>query len=226
MNEVVDGAVESGARRSTRVTRWVSLLAGVGLLCAGAVIVLALEGEANARVVITPIEETSVGDAVQLHRRSLARIESFAPRGVWVVVDTTGGKMRVYRGIELLREASCSAGSGVSLRDPRNGRVWTFRTPTGERQVIRKVKDPVWVKPDWAFIEEGFAPPPLGARDRRDDFSLGAYALHLGDGYMIHGTVFQSLVGRPVTHGCIRLRDEDLEYVYRTVPAGARVLLY
>ena len=69
-------------------------------------------------------------------------------------------------------------------------------------------------------------PPPMGARDRRDDFSLGDYALYLGDGYMIHGTVFQTLVGRPVTHGCIRLRDEDLEYVYRTVPMGARVLLY
>jgi L,D-transpeptidase YbiS len=204
-------------------------MVGVGLVSFVAVSVVMtamLVGEARSVVPIVRTPDGAATDAGRIHRQSLARLTSQAPRGVWVSVDTTGGRIRVHRANEVLREAACSAGSGVSLRDPRNGKVWTFRTPTGERSVIRKVKDPVWVKPDWAFIEEGFEPPPLGARDRRDDFSLGAFALHLGDGYMIHGTVFQSLVGRPVTHGCIRLRDEDLEYVFRTVPLGARVLLY
>jgi L,D-transpeptidase YbiS len=56
--------------------------------------------------------------------------------------------------------------------------------------------------------------------------SLGEFALSLGDGYLIHGTLFQSLLGQPVTHGCIRLADEDLEYVWRTVAVGDRVYLY
>lgn len=212
---------------STRLRLAGIVLLGVIALLAGALAAIAMAGEASTRVeIVNAASSTDSKDLAKLHRKSVDRIASFAPRGVWVSVDATGGKLRVYKRDELLREAACSAGSGVSLRDPRTGRVWTFRTPTGERSVIRKVKDPVWVKPDWAFIEEGYEPPPLGARDRRDDFSLGEYALYLGDGYMIHGTVFQSLVGRPVTHGCIRLRDEDLEYVYRTVPAGARVLLY
>jgi len=224
MTELIEPAATTPSPRRVRVLVAVSVL--VIMSVAVLIAVIASIGEANTRVPIVQIADSSVNEPTRLYRRSVDRLDSLAPKGVWVEVDTTGGKLRVHRRSDVLREASCSAGSGISLRDPRNGRVWTFRTPTGERSVIRKVEDPVWVKPDWAFIEEGFEPPPLGARDRRDDFSLGAYALHLGDGYMIHGTVFQSLVGRPVTHGCIRLRDEDLEYVYKTVPAGARVFLY
>ena len=148
------------------------------------------------------------------------------PRGPYVVVDTYRNKVHVMKDGKPLRTAVCSTGSGLVLRDPRNGREWIFDTPTGERTVQRKVKDPIWAKPDWAFVEEGYAPPPSGSPDRFDDFSLGKYGLYLGDGYIIHGTIFQSLLGRRVTHGCIRLGDDDLEYVYKTVPVGARVYLY
>lgn len=148
------------------------------------------------------------------------------PRGIYVVVDTYANRLRVYRGGELLREAVCSTGSGVVLRDPSGAREWIFDTPRGERRVVRKVRDPVWYKPDWAFIEEGLEPPPMGSGERVDGISLGAYGLYLGDGYIIHGTLFQSLLGQRVTHGCIRLGDADLEFVYETVPVGARVYLF
>jgi L,D-transpeptidase YbiS len=46
------------------------------------------------------------------------------------------------------------------------------------------------------------------------------------DGYIIHGTIFQTLLGKRVTHGCIRLGDKDLEFAYQTVPVGARVFLF
>jgi len=91
--------------------------------------------------------------------------------------------------------------------------------------VLRKTRQPVWVKPDWAFVEEGFEPPE-GLGPRIDDRSLGDYGLYLGEGYIIHGTLFQTLLGRRLTHGCIRLGDEDLEYVYKNVPLGTRVFLY
>jgi L,D-transpeptidase YbiS len=153
------------------------------------------------------------------------RLASYAPRGTWVTVDSHLNRLRVYRNGELLREAVTSTGSGTILKDPESGREWIFDTPQGERQVQRKVKDPVWNKPDWAFIEEGLL-PPKSARERVDDFSLGDYGLYLGDGYIIHGTLFQTLLGRRVTHGCIRLGDEDLEWVYWKVPVGTRVYLY
>jgi lipoprotein-anchoring transpeptidase ErfK/SrfK len=154
------------------------------------------------------------------------RLGALAPkRETYVVVDTYRNRLRVFKGGEMLREAICSTGSGVKLRDPRNGREWVFDTPSGEVRIWRKRKDPIWVKPDWAFIEEGYE-PPRGMRDRVDDFSLGDYALDMPDGYLIHGTVFQSLLGRRVTHGCIRLGDQDLKFVYDTVPVGARVFLF
>jgi L,D-transpeptidase YbiS len=154
------------------------------------------------------------------------RLVSYAPkRETYVVVDTHRNRLQVRKGGELLREAVCSTGSGVRLRDPRNGREWIFDTPSGEVKIWRKRQNPVWVKPDWAFIEEGYE-PPRGMRDRVDDYSLGDYALDMPDGYIIHGTVFKTLLGRRVTHGCIRLGDEDLKYVYDTVPVGARVFLF
>ena len=147
------------------------------------------------------------------------------PQGIYVVVDTHANRLRVYQDGQLLREAICSTGSGTVLKDPRNGKTWVFDTPYGERKVIKKVRDPIWYKPDWAFIEEGQLPPKNPA-ERADDISLGKYGLYMGDGYIIHGTIFQTLLGRRLTHGCVRLGDDDLEFVFKTVPVGAHVFLY
>ncbi len=147
------------------------------------------------------------------------------PQGVYVIVDTHANRLRVYKDGQLLREAVCSTGSGTVLKDPRNGKTWIFDTPNGERKVLRKTRDPIWYKPDWAFIEEGQLPPRNQA-DRMDDISLGKYGLYMGDGYIIHGTIFQSLLGQSLTHGCVRLGDDDLEFVFKNVPVGARVFLY
>jgi|CXWL01.1.fsa_nt_gi L,D-transpeptidase YbiS len=167
--------------------------------------------------------DTALDEAAR--RKLAASIENARPRGVYVTVDTYRNRLRVHQNDTVLREAVCSTGSGAVVRDPRNGRLWIFNTPTGERRVQSKQRDPVWKKPDWAFVEEGYLPPKKASL-KVDDFSLGDYALYLGDGYIIHGTVFQTLLGQAITHGCIRLGDKDLEYVYQTVPAGARVYLF
>lgn len=44
-----------------------------------------------------------------------------------------------------------AVGSGDTLS--HRGRRWTFRTPRGERRVLRKEADPVWVPPLWHFVE-------------------------------------------------------------------------
>jgi len=43
---------------------------------------------------------------------------------------------------------------------------------------------------------------------------------------MVHGTLYQRFLGRPVTHGCVRLGDDDLEAVYRNLEIGGKVFLY
>ena len=167
-------------------------------------------------------------DAEMLRRRAVqakSSLERARPKGAYIVIDSYRNRLRLYKDGDLLRNAVCSTGTGVVLKDPRNGREWVFDTPLGERAVERKVKNPVWAKPDWAFIEESMV-PPKDPNERFDGDSLGDYGLYIGDGYIIHGTLFKTLLGRRVTHGCIRLGDEDLEFVYRHAPIGSRVFLY
>ncbi len=153
------------------------------------------------------------------------RLAAQAPAGVYVVVDTIANRLYLKRGDEVVREAVCSTGTGGLLVDPASGRRWVFDTPLGVRRVLEKKEDPVWVKPDWAFVEEGL-PVPQKQSERYDPNSLGDYALSLGDGYLIHGTLYQRLLGRSVTHGCVRLGDDDLAAVYRAVALGTRVYIY
>ena len=68
--------------------------------------------------------------------------------------------------------------------------------------------------------------PPYVTQNRHIEGELGRYALDLGDGYLIHGTADPKSIGRAVTHGCIRLGDEDIEWMYRNVPMGTAVHIY
>lgn len=68
--------------------------------------------------------------------------------------------------------------------------------------------------------------PPIGTKNRRIEGQLGRYKLDLGDGYMLHGTPYQHTVGAAVTHGCVRLLDGDIEWLYHNVPIGTRVYIY
>ena len=220
---------EPALPRLPTVLRVVALTLGaIAVAGAGAALGLARFGGSYAKAEFAADAVTSSDDDAPAERLAKIerRLQALAPaREVYVVVDTHRNRLRVYRGHELLREAVCSTGSGIRLRDPRNGKEWLFDTPQGELKILRKVKNPIWMKPDWAFIEDGYE-PPKSMRDRVDDFSLGDYGLYMKDGYIIHGTIFKTLLGKRVTHGCIRLGDEDLEFVYKTVPAGARVFLF
>ena len=111
------------------------------------------------------------------------------------------------------------------LKEGTGGRVWVFDTPRGRFQVLSKMENPVWKKPDWAFVEEGQA-IPRNPGDRLEYGSLGEYALYFGNGYMIHGTLYERLLGRPVSHGCIRLGKDPLREVYRSSPLGTPVYSY
>ncbi len=65
--------------------------------------------------------------------------------------------------------------------------------------------------------------PPLGTRQRRVEGELGTHKLDLGDGYLIHGTREEDSVGTRASHGCIRLRNADVERLFRAVPVGTPV---
>ena len=153
------------------------------------------------------------------------KIEKTRPKGLFLIVDTGRNRLTVRDGERVVREVVVSCGSGGVLEDPKGGRTWVFDTPRGERQVRSKAKHPTWIKPDWAFIEEG-EEIPRKFNDRVEEGVLGDYALGIGDGYFLHGTLYTRLLGRNVTHGCVRIGDADLEYLYKNVPLGTKVYLF
>lgn len=68
--------------------------------------------------------------------------------------------------------------------------------------------------------------PPLNTNQRRYPGVLGANRLYLGDGYGIHGTDAPASIGRGASHGCVRVRNEDIETLWRIVPVGTPVYIY
>ncbi|MGQ0639615.1 MAG: L,D-transpeptidase [Gemmatimonadaceae bacterium] len=68
--------------------------------------------------------------------------------------------------------------------------------------------------------------PPVGTLNRRVTESLGDYALDLGGGYLIHGTSNEASIGEASSHGCIRVRHEDIEWLFDNVPVGTPVLIH
>ena len=68
--------------------------------------------------------------------------------------------------------------------------------------------------------------PPVGTLNRRIDGELGHHMLDTGNGFLLHGTPHKSSIGTAATHGCIRLRDEDIAWLYDMMPVGTRVYIY
>lgn len=153
------------------------------------------------------------------------RLSNLFPQGTYIVIDTAVNRLYLRNGQNIIKEAVVSTGSGGILNDPAGNRKWVFDTPRGILTVRGKKTNPVWTKPDWAFIEEG-KPVPKDFKDRTEKDVLGDYAFELGDGYLIHGTLYTRLLGRNVTHGCVRVGDEDLKLLYETVPIGAKVVIF
>lgn len=100
-----------------------------------------------------------------------------------------------------------------------------WQTPLGETRVTKKVPNPTWWPPesirqeaamDGKFLPSVVPPGP--------DNPLGNYALYLDlPGYRIHGTNRPLGVGMRVTHGCVRMYPEDIEFLFDWVRVGTLV---
>ncbi len=91
-----------------------------------------------------------------------------------------------------------------------------WQTPTGEFKVINKLENPAWQHP---ITRETIAPGPdnpLG--DRWIGFWSDGQA-QIG----FHGTNQEDLIGEAVSHGCVRMRNEDIQTLYQQVDVGTTV---
>jgi L,D-transpeptidase ErfK/SrfK len=87
-------------------------------------------------------------------------------------------------------------------------------SPAGEFQIINHVANPTWYGPEKAV---GPGPSnPVGTR------WMGLSKI----GYGIHGTNVPSSIGKAASHGCIRMRNHDVEELFELVGVGVTVELH
>lgn len=68
--------------------------------------------------------------------------------------------------------------------------------------------------------------PPVGTRARQFPDVLGTHRLNLGDGYALHGTQAVKLLGQSVSHGCVRLHNDDIARLFEMASVGDEVIIY
>lgn len=157
--------------------------------------------------------------------RSIAGLPDEAPRaGTVVTVDVSTNTIYLFRDAKLVRKSPAATGSGKTLETDED--IWLFYTPRGHMKVRGKIKDPVWRKPDWAFVEAGERVPPPDSPKRLVKGKLGKYALNLGEGILIHGTDDADSIGKYASHGCIRVPNAMLETLWKNVPIGTDVYVF
>ena len=182
------------------------------------------------------MKKNSAADTVSLDQKQIAKLDNLikkstqkyntlTPSQPYFIVNTTYNRFKLYKNKKQIREGFCSTGSYTLLKS-HDKRQWIFKTPKGLYKIIGKVTNPVWRRPDWSFVEEGLPIPSQNDPIRWEAGVLGDYALSIGDGYLMHGTIYKRFLGMPVTHGCIRMNDEDLEAVYKTLDFGSKVYIF
>jgi len=174
----------------------------------------------------TAVKKSKTWKKLEYEVAALRRaFDQLTPRQPYLVVSSADNEFYIRNGKKVLHHGVCSTGSFILLK-ASDQRQWIFQTPRGMYRVQVKVEAPVWRMPDWAFIEEGLPVPPPDSPERYEYGVLGEYALAFGNGYLVHGTLYQRFLGMPVTHGCIRLGDEDLRKVYQALSLGSRIFIY
>lgn len=142
----------------------------------------------------------------------------------YVVVDVEHNELRLMDGRTVLWRAPVGTGTGFRL-STRSGRQWQFSTPTGTMHVQFKQLNPPWFRPDWWYIENRLPVPPAESPARREEGGLGAAAVFLGNELAIHGTDKPELLGRRVSHGCIRLSNANAVRLFHNVQVGTPVVI-
>ena len=153
--------------------------------------------------------------------RGRLTVQSKEKDPVWAPPDWHFVEQARKRGLSLAR---VERGSPIQTSDggviAAEGDDVVKRYPDGRRAVL-DATDGREIVADGQLIM-----PPLGTNQRRYKGVLGTHRLNLGNGYALHGTNQPNSIGRSVSHGCIRLLNEDIEKLYAMVPIGTPIYIY
>jgi hypothetical protein len=157
--------------------------------------------------------------------RHIEGLPDDAPRaGVVITIDVSKNHAYLFQDGELVDHGPAATGKETVLEHGND--MWLFHTPRGHLKVLRKIEDPVWTKPDWAYIEAGEPIPPPDSPSRQVKKFLGKYALALGDGILIHGTKDKKSLGKYASHGCIRVPADLLSNLWKNAKVGTDVYIF
>ncbi|NER95372.1 MAG: L,D-transpeptidase [Symploca sp. SIO1B1] len=93
-----------------------------------------------------------------------------------------------------------------------------WETPTGNFEVIQMVSYPTWEHPFTGELVPPGPDNPLGVR------WIG-FAVK-GENYIgFHGTPNEELIGQAVSHGCVRMLNEDVVNLFEQVEIGTAVMV-
>jgi hypothetical protein len=192
---------------------------------------------------------------------TVARLEARVSEAVpadrpYLVVSLAERRVLYLEGTDTIFRAEVAIGSGETL--VIGGKTRRFQTPRGKMSITHKELDPVWVPPNWHYVQyarkhglrlvdmsnaspdalasfpAGKVPvangtvyiPPWGSPQRKHRGVLGVAKLEMQDGYYFHGTDNEASVGSAASHGCLRMRKDDILWMYDHVPVGTPVYIY
>ncbi len=154
------------------------------------------------------------------------------PRGRLKVLDKDENPAWVPPDWHFVEQASKHNLSLTRLNRGESIRAGDGSTITVEgSDVVRRSSDGTTVPLDASdgreiVVDGKLIVPPFGTNQRRYKGVLGTHRLILGNGYAIHGTNVPSSIGQSVSHGCVRLLNEDIAKLYDMVPVGTPVYIY
>lgn len=234
-----------------------------------------LEAETEARMTAARAEREALLARIAALEADPAPVDA-VPERPFLVIGVQDRSLQLWDEGKVDFKTRVAVGMGEAVID---GEVYRFDTPRGRHFVRQKEETPIWVAPDWHYLERAqklrvdsapvsasrpfaardgssievqgdtlarcrdgactpYGPaeevvvdgtlliPPISTTQRRFPEVLGTHRLKLGGDYAIHGTNKPGSIGRAASHGCVRVRNEDIAVLYERVDVGTLVIVY
>jgi hypothetical protein len=145
---------------------------------------------------------------VRLQARELAQRLSRKHFGPVIVIHRGSNRLFLYRGMHFWRKFDVATGQS------------SYPTPLGRFQIVVMWRDPWWYPPSspWA---QGEKPVPPGPGNPLGTRWMGISSPGVG----IHGTPNAASIGYSASHGCIRMRIPEAEWLFTHVHVGTPVFI-
>ena len=142
---------------------------------------------------------TGGGEQSNNNNNSTGRCTSGYATNTLIIVDKNSKRVNFYRNCKLVRSMPCAIGKAST------------QTPSGKYRVLEKIQNRPYYKDH------------IAGGDPRNP--LGKYWLGIGGGYALHGTNNEGSIGGAVSHGCMRMYNSDIQWLYSQAKVGTTVLI-